>query len=170
MPEGGEYTTVETIGTDVTSYTVKGLSEKTNYTLRFTTFTDDMASLPAEFSFRTKGAPGEPDLSTDPIPANGETIAEYTTVTLKFSNEVTGRPYYYVYVGILAVASILWLRYVARSYTMDVEPNTTYYWRIDVENTYGRTQGEVWNLRPDKNPCVRKSLISRLTKHRVLRP
>lgn len=69
MPEGGEYTTVETIGTDVTSYTVKGLSEKTNYTLRFTTFTDDMASLPAEFSFRTKGAPGEPDLSTDPIPA-----------------------------------------------------------------------------------------------------
>ena len=96
MPEGGEYTTVETIGTDVTSYTVKGLSEKTNYTLRFTTFTDDMASLPAEFSFRTKGAPGEPDLSTDPIPANGETIAEYTTVTLKFSNEVTGRPYYYV--------------------------------------------------------------------------
>ena len=63
MPEGGEYTTVETIGTDVTSYTVKGLSEKTNYTLRFTTFTDDMASLPAEFSFRTKGAPGEPDHS-----------------------------------------------------------------------------------------------------------
>ena len=89
MPEGGEYTTVETIGTDVTSYTVKGLSEKTNYTLRFTTFTDDMASLPAEFSFRTKGAPGEPDLSTDPIPANGETIAEYTTVTLKFSNTST---------------------------------------------------------------------------------
>ena len=72
MPEGGEYTTVETIGIDVTSYTVKGLSEKTNYTLRFTTFTDDMASLPAEFSFRTKGAPGEPDLSTDPIPANGD--------------------------------------------------------------------------------------------------
>ena len=112
MPEGGEYTTVETIGTDVTSYTVKGLSEKTNYTLRFTTFTDDMASLPAEFSFRTKGAPGEPDLSTDPIPANGETIAEYTTVTLKFSNEVTGRPYYYVYVG-TSIASILWPRYVA---------------------------------------------------------
>ena len=140
MPEGGEYTTVETIGTDVTSYTVKGLSEKTNYTLRFTTFTDDMASLPAEFSFRTKGAPGEPDLSTDPIPANGETIAEYTTVTLKFSNEVTGRPYYYVYVGTSPdrLDSVATVR--SRSYTMDVEPNTTYYWRIDVENTYGRTQ------------------------------
>ena len=156
MPEGGEYTTVETIGTDVTSYTVKGLSEKTNYTLRFTTFTDDMASLPAEFSFRTKGAPGEPDLSTDPIPANGETIAEYTTVTLKFSNEVTGRPYYYVYVGTSPdrLDSVATVR--SRSYTMDVEPNTTYYWRIDVENTYGRTQGEVWNFTTAQEPVRTK--------------
>lgn len=156
MPEGGEYTTVETIGTDVTSYTVKGLSEKTNYTLRFTTFTDDMASLPAEFSFRTKGAPGEPDLSTDPIPANGETIAEYTTVTLKFSNEVTGRPYYYVYVGTSPdrLDSVATVR--SRSYTMDVEPNTTYYWRIDVENTYGRTQGEVWNFTTGQEPVRTK--------------
>ena len=156
MPEGGEYTTVETIGTDVTSYTVKGLSEKTNYTLRFTTFTDDMASLPAEFSFRTKGAPGEPDLSTDPIPANGETIAEYTTVTLKFSNEVTGRPYYYVYVGTSPdrLDSVATGR--SRSYTMDVEPNTTYYWRIDVENTYGRTQGEVWNFTTGQEPVRTK--------------
>ena len=155
MPEGGEYTTVETIGTDVTSYTVKGLSEKTNYTLRFTTFTDDMASLP-EFSFRTKGAPGEPDLSTDPIPANGETIAEYTTVTLKFSNEVTGRPYYYVYVGTSPdrLDSVATVR--SRSYTMDVEPNTTYYWRIDVENTYGRTQGEVWNFTTGQEPVRTK--------------
>ena len=156
MPEGGEYTTVETIGTDVTSYTVKGLSEKTNYTLRFTTFTDDMASLPAEFSFRTKGAPGEPDLSTDPIPANGETIAEYTTVTLKFSNEVTGRPFYYVYVGTSPdrLDSVATVR--SRSYTMDVEPNTTYYWRIDVENTYGRTQGEVWNFTTGQEPVRTK--------------
>lgn len=156
MPEDGEYTTVETIGTDVTSYTVKGLSEKTNYTLRFTTFTDDMASLPAEFSFRTKGAPGEPDLSTDPIPANGETIAEYTTVTLKFSNEVTGRPYYYVYVGTSPdrLDSVATVR--SRSYTMDVEPNTTYYWRIDVENTYGRTQGEVWNFTTGQEPVRTK--------------
>ena len=156
MPEGGEYTTVETIGIDVTSYTVKGLSEKTNYTLRFTTFTDDMASLPAEFSFRTKGAPGEPDLSTDPIPANGETIAEYTTVTLKFSNEVTGRPYYYVYVGTSPdrLDSVATVR--SRSYTMDVEPNTTYYWRIDVENTYGRTQGEVWNFTTGQEPVRTK--------------
>lgn len=156
MPEGGEYTTVETIGTDVTSYTVKWLSEKTNYTLRFTTFTDDMASLPAEFSFRTKGAPGEPDLSTDPIPANGETIAEYTTVTLKFSNEVTGRPYYYVYVGTSPdrLDSVATVR--SRSYTMDVEPNTTYYWRIDVENTYGRTQGEVWNFTTGQEPVRTK--------------
>ena len=156
MPEGGEYTTVETIGTDVTSYTVKGLSEKTNYTLRFTTFTDDMASLPAEFSFRTKGAPGEPDLSTDPIPANGETIAEYTTVTLKFSNEVTGRTYYYVYVGTSPdrLDSVATVR--SRSYTMDVEPNTTYYWRIDVENTYGRTQGEVWNFTTGQEPVRTK--------------
>ena len=156
MPEGGQYTTVETIGTDVTSYTVKGLSEKTNYTLRFTTFTDDMASLPAEFSFRTKGAPGEPDLSTDPIPANGETIAEYTTVTLKFSNEVTGRPYYYVYVGTSPdrLDSVATVR--SRSYTMDVEPNTTYYWRIDVENTYGRTQGEVWNFTTGQEPVRTK--------------
>ena len=156
MPEGGEYTTVETIGTDVPSYTVKGLSEKTNYTLRFTTFTDDMASLPAEFSFRTKGAPGEPDLSTDPIPANGETIAEYTTVTLKFSNEVTGRPYYYVYVGTSPdrLDSVATVR--SRSYTMDVEPNTTYYWRIDVENTYGRTQGEVWNFTTGQEPVRTK--------------
>lgn len=156
MPEGGEYTTVETIGTDVTSYTVKGLSEKTNYTLRFTTFTDDMASLPAEFSFRTKGAPGEPDLSTDPIPANGETIAEYTTVTLKFFNEVTGRPYYYVYVGTSPdrLDSVATVR--SRSYTMDVEPNTTYYWRIDVENTYGRTQGEVWNFTTGQEPVRTK--------------
>ena len=156
MPEGGEYTTVETIGIDVTSYTVKGLSEKTNYTLRFTTFTDDMASLPAEFSFRTKGAPGEPDLSTDPIPANGETIAEYTTVTLKFSNEVTGRPYYYVYVGTSPdrLDSVATVR--SRSYTMDVDPNTTYYWRIDVENTYGRTQGEVWNFTTGQEPVRTK--------------
>lgn len=156
MPEGGEYTTVETIGTDVTSYTVKGLSEKTNYTLRFTTFTDDMASLPAELSFRTKGTPGEPDLSTDPIPANGETIAEYTTVTLKFSNGVTGRPYYYVYVGTSPdrLDSVATVR--SRSYTMDVEPNTTYYWRIDVENTYGRTQGDVWSFTTGQEPVRTK--------------
>lgn len=162
MPEGGEYTTVETIGTDVTSYTVKGLSEKTNYTLRFTTFTDDMASLPAEFSFRTKGAPGEPDLSTDPIPANGETIAEYTTVTLKFSNEVTGRPYYYVYVGTSPdrLDSVATVR--SRSYTMDVEPNTTYYWRIDVENTYGRTQGEVWNFTTGQETRAYESRLFRV--------
>lgn len=156
MPEGGEYTTVETIDTDVTSYTVKGLSEKTNYTLRFTTFTDDMESLPAEFSFRTKGVPGEPDLSTDPIPANGETIAEYTTVTLKFSNEVTGRPYYYVYVGTSPdrLDSVATIR--SKSYTMDVEQNTTYYWRIDVENTYGRTPGEVWSFTTGQEPVRTK--------------
>ena len=156
MPEGGEYQKATEIDTDATSCTIKGLSEKTNYTLRFTTFTDDMESLPAELSFRTKGVPGEPDLSTDPIPANGETIAEYTTVTLKFSNEVTGRPYYCVYVGTSPdrLDSVATVR--SRSYTMDVEPNTTYYWRIDVENTYGRTPGEVWSFTTGQEPVRTK--------------
>lgn len=67
MPEGGEYTTVETIGTDVTSYTVKGLSEKTNYTLRFTTFTDDMRRSPRVF-FPSKGAPANPTSRPIPFP------------------------------------------------------------------------------------------------------
>ena len=39
---------------------------------------------------------------------------------------------------------------------MDVEPNTTYYWRIDVENTYGRTQGEVWNFTTGQEPVRTK--------------
>ncbi len=156
MPEGGEYQLVNTINTDATSCTIKGLSEKTNYTLRLTTFTDDMESLPATLSFRTKGAPGEPDLSTDPVPANGETIAEYTTVTLKFSNETTGRPYYYVYVGTSPdqLDSVATIR--SKSYTMDVEQNTTYYWRIDGENSYGRTQGEVWSFTTGQEPVRTK--------------
>ena len=139
-----------------TDYTIENLTPKTGYTVRFVTFTEDLESMPADVEFTTKGVPGEPELSTDPYPADGETISEYTQVQLSFSNETTGRPNYSLFLG----TSPDQLDSVAagrgKLFTIELEENTTYYWRIVASNSYGVTEGQVWSFTSGQEPVRTK--------------
>lgn len=139
-----------------TDYTIENLTPKTGYTVRFVTFTEDLESMPADVEFTTKGVPGEPELSTDPYPADGETISEYTQVQLSFSNETTGRPNYSLFLG----TSPDQLDSVAagrgKLFTIELEENTTYYWRIVASNSYGVTEGPVWSFTSGQEPVRTK--------------
>ena len=139
-----------------TDYTIENLTPKTGYTVRFVTFTEDLESMPADVEFTTKGVPGEPELSTDPYPADGETISEYTQVQLSFSNETTGRPNYSLFLG----TSPDQLDSVAagrgKLFTIELEENTTYFWRIVASNSYGVTEGPVWSFTSGQEPVRTK--------------
>lgn len=153
----GEYAAIDTIeDLSLLTYTIEDLTPKTNYTVRFVTFTDDMESLPAEIDFTTKGVPGEPEISYNPYPADGATISEYTQVQLSFDNETTGRPNYYFYVG--TSPDKLDSVYTSRGkfFTLELEQNTTYYWRVDASNSYGRTEGPVWSFTSGQEPVRTK--------------
>lgn len=152
LADSGEYAAVSEIATSEKLAVIKGLTQKTAYKARLKIVVGDTEAVSAELEFTTKGEPGEPDLSTNPYPADGETLTEYTTVTLSFSNTTTGRPQYFVYMGTSpdALDSIAMTR--AKSYTIAVEQNTTYYWRIDASNTFGYTTGDVWSFTTGSEP------------------
>lgn len=158
MKEGeSEFTPIDTIDNVAeVSCQIDGLSSKSTYTARFITFTPDMESVPADIEFTTPSTPGAPDMSTDPYPADGSTIEEYTTTTLRFSNTTSGRPSYHIYIGTSPdnLDSVTTVK--AKSYTMDLEQNTTYYWRIDVSNNLGRTEGTVWSFTSGREPVRTK--------------
>lgn len=158
MKEGeSAFTPIDTLD-DVTAVScqIDGLSSKSTYTARFITYTSEMESLPADIKFTTPSAPGAPDMSTDPYPEDGATIDEYTTVTLRFSNATSGRPSYHIYIGTSPdnLDSITTVK--AKSYTMTLEQNTTYYWRIDASNNLGRTEGSVWSFTSGREPVRTK--------------
>ncbi len=146
------YTLVSNLDVVATEAVIKGLTPKTTYTVRLKTVTDKMTSEPVYLQLTTKGEPGAPDPSTNPYPANGEKITDYTTVSLSFSNTTAGRPQFFVYMGTSpeSLDSIGSTR--AKSYTVAVEQNTTYYWRIDGSNNFGRTIGDVWSFTTGTEP------------------
>lgn len=158
MKEGESvFTPIDTIDNVAeVSYQIDGLSSKSTYTARFITFTPDMESVPADIEFTTPSTPGAPDMSTDPYPADGSTIEEYMTTTLRFSNATSGRPSYHIYIGTSPdkLDSVTTVK--AKSYTMDLEQNTTYYWRIDASNNLGRTEGTVWSFTSGREPVRTK--------------
>lgn len=155
--ENAEFIPIDTI--DVLSntvYAIENLIPKTDYTVRFVTFTEDLESMPADVKLTTKSVPGEPELSSDPYPADGETISEYTQVQLSFSNETTGRPSYSLFLGTSPdqLDSVATGR--GKKFTIELEENITYYWRIDASNSYGVTEGPVWSFTSGQEPVRTK--------------
>ncbi|MCD7710029.1 MAG: T9SS type A sorting domain-containing protein, partial [Porphyromonadaceae bacterium] len=157
--EDDAYTVVDNLDVSATLAVFNGLEAKTSYTVRFTTYTEEMESHSVTLSFTTKGVAGEPEISTDPYPANGDYITEYTSVTMSFSNETEGRTTTYtIYLGTSPEQLDSLTSSKGKTCTIAVEENTTYYWRVDATNSYGTTVGDVWSFTTGTEPVRTKVL------------
>lgn len=87
-------------------------------------------------------AESAPDKARNPIPANGATNVAVGTL-LEWSGPAEN---WDVYVGISPTAMVYQGNQQARSLLYAMAYGTTYYWRVDANNIYGKTTGNTWNF------------------------
>ena len=149
------FTELERVAANTTSYTAIGLTPETAYYFRVRAYGENNLYSPYSntLSTETIGDPSAPALSTNPTPAvNAEIGVASGGVTLSWENTTKnyyGTVKYTVYIGLdadnlAAVATDI----TAKSYKYDVQlqPDKTYYWRVDAKNDEGTTTGTVWSF------------------------
>ena len=153
--DGNTFMELARVAANTTSYTVAGLTPETAYYFRVRAYGENELYSPYSntLSTETIGDPSAPALSTNPTPAvNAEIGVASGGVTLSWENptkDYYGTVKYTVSVGLEAdkletVAADI----TAKSYKYDVElqPDVTYYWRVDAKNDEGMTEGTVWSF------------------------
>ena len=146
---------LERVAANTTSYTAIGLTPETAYYFRVRAYGENNLYSPYSntLSTETIGDPSAPALSTNPTPAvNAEIGVASGGVTLSWENTTKnyyGTVKYTVYIGLdadnlAAVATDI----TAKSYKYDVQlqPEVTYYWRVDAKNDEGTTTGTLWSF------------------------
>ena len=139
------------------TYKLESLIPNTTYYIRLKTVVGEMESLYTSVQeFATRGVPAPPVTSVDPIPENEATISDYTSVRLSWENKTgawAGALSHTVYLGkskenmdVVLNAS------TASVVTVNVEPATTYYWRVDTKNLMGECKGDVWSFTTGTKP------------------
>lgn len=139
------------------TYKLESLIPNTTYYIRLKTVVGEMESLYTSVQeFATRGVPAPPVTSVDPIPENEATISDYTSVRLSWENKTgawAGALSHTVYLGkskenmdVVLNAS------TASVVTVNVEPATTYYWRVDTKNLMGECKGDVWSFTTGTEP------------------
>lgn len=149
---GTDFTVINTLGANITSYNDTDLLPNTKYYYRIKAKNSTASSVYETGSLTTPPIPSAPTKAANPTPASGLNNAELANgnLTLKWSgssNTVT----YSVYFGTDAL-NLIKLTDVAYSASPSYQvtglsPATNYYWRIDASNAKGIATGEVWNFR-----------------------
>lgn len=142
------------VAADVTSYVASGLTPQTVYYFRIQAYAADGLTSPyTTVTTETLGDPAAPVQSLNPSPAvNAEVGVAQGGVTLTWENptkEYDGKIIYFVLLGTDADNLKQMITTTAKSYeyTGELEPNTTYYWRVDARNNVGKTQGTLWSFK-----------------------
>lgn len=149
--------TAITLDPNTATYKLESLIPNTTYYIRLKTVDGEVESLytPVQ-EFATRGVPAPPVASINPIPENEAIITDYTSVRLSWENKTgawAGALSYTVYLGksagnMEAVSAASTVSVV----TVNVEPATTYYWRVDVKNLLGECKGDVWSFTTGTKP------------------
>nr|HPR32704.1 fibronectin type III domain-containing protein [Prolixibacteraceae bacterium] len=129
---------------------VIGLDPNTLYSFRLKNLSGELESTWSEvYSVATNGAVIPPLPSENPMPANGATLPTCKNIYLGWENPtgvMAGALYFDVFLGTredqmekIATASTLYTFKVE-----ELEPRTTYYWRVQTTNLLGTDEGETW--------------------------
>ena len=150
------FTEMARVEANATSYVANGLTPEQAYYFRVRAFGED--GLYSHYSnvleTETIGDPSAPKVSTNPSPADNETIGT-TASSVTFTWENTTKNYFgnVIYIVLLgtnadSLKNIGTVTSKSLSYSMSkLNPNTTYYWRVDAKNNEGRTHGTVWTFK-----------------------
>lgn len=147
------FTKAATAAAGATTATLTGLQPETTYLVRLRS--TDGNGLYSDYSdvveTSTTGDPTAPKASENPFPADGAREGVAGGLTLTWTNASTtyaGEVTYAVHMGESAEAltevatGLKKCEYV----TSGLEPDKTYYWRVDATNTLGTTEGPVWKF------------------------
>jgi len=149
--DGISFTTIATLGANVTSYNDSGLIPNTLYYYQVKATNSTESSAYSTVSITTPPIPSAPTKATTPTPATGINTIQLTNgeVNLKWTGNVNTTTYS-VYFGtdasnLIKIADVPYV--AAPSYLKTgLSPSITYYWRIDASNNKGVTTGDVWSF------------------------
>lgn len=147
--DGINYTPIDTISANSTEYTAIGLLASTNYYFRLQTINNELTSSYSDaLSSSTKASAQGPEISTDPTPVDKSTISDYSSTTLSWQNPTAATIRYRIYFGTSPDSLVLLnTTYIsAKSITVDLNQNTTYYWRVDGRTSLGEQKGTIWSF------------------------
>jgi len=148
---GTDFTVVNTLGANATSYNDTGLLPNTQYYYRIKATNSTTSSVYETGSLTTPPIPSAPVKASVPNPGSGLTNVQLTSgnLSLKWSGS-TNTQTYAVYFGTdpLNLTKLGDVAYVAApTYPLTgLSPAITYYWRIDATNNKGTITGDVWNF------------------------
>lgn len=151
--DGSSFTEKCNVNASKTSVELNGLTPATKYWIRMRA--TDGNGLYSDYSdtveTETIDDPSAPKQATNPFPADGAKEGVAAGITFTWEDNVKtygGTVYYTLYIGedaesMTAVASDLT---VTEWEDKDLQPNKTYYWRVDSRNDIGTTSGNVWHF------------------------
>jgi len=149
---GTDFTVINTLGANTTTYNDTGLLPNTKYYYRIKATNNTESSVYETASLTTPPIPLAPTKTTAPIPNSGFVNAELTSgnLTLKWSGS-SNTTTYSVYFGTdpSNLTKLGDVAYTASpSYAVTgLSPAINYYWRIDAVNDKGTATGDVWSFR-----------------------
>lgn len=151
------FSTLAKLSPEATSYKAENLLANVDYYYRLKTVKNAVSSdYSGEVKVTVKGNPVAPVVCGKPVPTDKATVKDYARIKLEWTNNtgvLAGDLYYSVYLGKSPDALLLQQKNIrTASYTVPVEPGTTYYWRVDAKNTLGTTEGEVWSFTTGEEP------------------
>jgi len=131
--------------TDAT-YIPDELASNTQYYWRVDAVTADSTITGPTWTFHTETDQAPPQ-ATDPLPANGAVDVPAPVKRLDWEIDQFQTDTVKLYFGTTPDNLTLKDTYVAPGYKLGpLSLGTTYYWRVDLVNQYGTTEGEVWNF------------------------
>lgn len=157
-----DFTLHSSLTADQSQTTLTDLTPKTTYYIRLRIVKgEETSEYSDKLTVTTKSAAGVPDASTPIYPADKETVKEYESLTLKWNNTTgttSGLLYYTVSCGTDPdnLTELVKNQKTIRTFPIQVEPETTYYWRVDTQNGLGLTPGDLWSFTTGKEPVLEK--------------
>lgn len=128
----------------VAEYSPGNLLDTTSYYWRVNTRTSGGIIEGKIWSFTTH-LESMPGIAFDEWPGNDSTVTK--ALILKWAYDHTTVDSFLVYFGESPDQLVFMGARTDASYPAETLPGRTYYWRIDNQNEYGVTSGEVWNFR-----------------------
>lgn len=149
------FTELARVEANTITYTATGLTPETVYYFRVRAYGENNLYSPYSNTLATEtiGDPSAPSLSVNPTPAVNASVGVASGgVTLSWENsskDYYGTVKYTVYFGLdadnlQAIANDITVK--TYKHNIVLQPDVTYYWRVDAKNNEGTTTGTVWSF------------------------